>query len=195
MSISSLLSSQIVCSWSWNYLMLPIPQECLLFHFAGQGRSILWPFLVNLVLSSNFRIKVPHHNCVISVVFQDRINGVVEEKLSVSSSEWEVVGAYTWTIFSWYLSVMRRTSSATLEFPEDTLVMLSFHFLFTRKPTPACPLFASEWYSRWLLGRVVKLSSFLRSSPSQITSHFMLFCFSSSSSSFTCKSFSTVPTL
>ena len=38
------------------------------------------------------------------------------------------------------MSVMRRTSSATLEFPEDILVMLSFHFLFTRKPTPACPL-------------------------------------------------------
>ena len=46
---------------------------------------------------------------------------------------------------------MPRTSSATLEFPEDTLVMLSFHFLFTRKPTPACPLLASEWYSRWPL--------------------------------------------
>ena len=38
------------------------------------------------------------------------------------------------------MSVMSKTSSATLEFPEDTLVMLSFHFLFTRKPTPACPL-------------------------------------------------------
>ena len=59
---------------------------------------------------------------------------------------------------------MRSTSSATLEFPEDTLVMLSFHFLFTRKPTPACPLLASEWYSRWPLCRVVKLSSFLRTS-------------------------------
>ena len=55
---------------------------------------------------------------------------------------------------------MRRTSSATLEFPEDTLVMLSFPFLFTRKPTPACPLLASEWHSRWPLWRVVKLSSF-----------------------------------
>ena len=42
------------------------------------------------------------------------------------------------------MSVMRSTSSATLEFPDDTLVMLSFHFLFTRKPTPACPLLASE---------------------------------------------------
>ena len=47
------------------------------------------------------------------------------------------------TIFSWYLSVMRSTSSVTLEFPEDTLVILSFHFLFTRKPTHACPLLAS----------------------------------------------------
>ena len=124
------------------------------------------------------------------LLFQDLINGVVE----VSSSEWDVVGAYTWTIFSWYLSVMRRTSSATLELPEDTLVMLSFHFLFMRKPTPACPLLASEWYSRWPLWRVVKLSSFLRTSPSPIASHFMLFSFSSSSSSCTCSSFSNVLT-
>ena len=87
---------------------------------------------------------------------------------------------------------MPRTSSATLELPEDILVMLSFHFLFMRKPTPACPLLASEWYSRWPLWRVVKLSSFLRTSPSPITSHFMLFSFSSSSSSCTCSSFSNV---
>ena len=39
---------------------------------------------------------------------------------------------------------MRRISSATLELPEDTLVILSFHFLFMRKPTPACPLLASQ---------------------------------------------------
>ena len=90
---------------------------------------------------------------------------------------------------------MRRTSSATLELPEDTLVMLSFHFLFMRKPTPACPLLASEYYSRWPLWKVVKLSSFLRTSPSPITSHFMLFSFSSSSSSCTCSSFSNVLTL
>ena len=52
---------------------------------------------------------------------------------------------------------MHRISSATLELPEDTLVILSFHFLFMRKPTPACPLLASEWYSRWPLWRVVNL--------------------------------------
>ena len=90
---------------------------------------------------------------------------------------------------------MRRTSSATLELPEDTLVILSFNFLFTGKPTPACPLLASEWYSRWPLWRVVKLSSFLRTSLSPITSHFMLYYFSSSSSSCTCSSFSNVLTL
>ena len=67
------------------------------------------------------------------------------------------------------LCVVGPTSSATLEFPEDTLVMLPFHFLFTRKPTPACPLLASEWYSRWPLCTVVKLSSFLRTSPSPVT--------------------------
>ena len=90
---------------------------------------------------------------------------------------------------------MRRTSSATLELPKDTLVMLSFHLLFTRKPTPPCPLLASDWHSRWPLWRVVKLSYFLRTSPSHITSHFMLFSFSFSSSSCTCSSFSNVLTL
>ena len=103
--------------------------------------------------------------------------------------------AHTLTIFSWYLYVIRRTSSATLEFPEDTLVMLSFRFLFTKKPTPACPLFASEWYSRWPLWIVVKLSSFLRTSPSPITSNVMLFSFSSSSSSCTFSYFSNVLSL
>ena len=34
--------------------------------------------------------------------------------------------------------------------------MLSFHFVFTGKPIPACPLLASEWYSRWPLWIVVK---------------------------------------
>ena len=43
--------------------------------------------------------------------------------------------------------------------------------------------------------RVVKLSTFLLTSPSPITSHFMLFSFSSSSSSCACSSFSNVPTL
>ena len=69
---------------------------------------------------------------------------------------------------------MRRTSSATLELPEGILVMLSFHFLFTMKPTPACPLLASELYSRWPLWRIVKISSLLRS---PITSHFFRFFF------------------
>ena len=73
--------------------------------------------------------------------------------------------------------------------------MFSLHFLFTRKPTPACPLLASEWYSRWPLWRDVELSYFLRTSPSPVTSHFMLFSFSSSSSSCTCSSFSNVLTL
>ena len=105
------------------------------------------------------------------------------------------VGAYVRTNTDAPCMFMRRISSATLELPEDTLVILSFHFLFMRKPTSACPLLASEWYSRWPLWRVVKLSSFLRTSPSPITSHFMLFSFSSSSSSCTCSSFSNVLTL
>ena len=90
---------------------------------------------------------------------------------------------------------MRRSSYATLDLPEDNLFMLSFHFLFVRKPTPACPLLASEWHSRWPLWRVVKLSSFLRTYPSSITSHFNLFSFSSSSSSCTCSPFSNALTL
>ena len=73
--------------------------------------------------------------------------------------------------------------------------MLSFHFLFTRKPAPACPLLASQWYSRWPLWRVVNISSFLRTSPRSITTHFMLFSFSSYSSYCTCSSFCNVLTL
>ena len=45
--------------------------------------------------------------------------------------------------------VSREYSYVTLEFPEVTLVMLSFHFLIMRKPTSACRLLASYWYSRW----------------------------------------------
>ena len=93
------------------------------------------------------------------------------------------------------MSVMRRTSYATLEFPEDTLVMLSSHVLFTSKPPPACPLLALEWYSMWPLWRVVKLSSFLRTSLSPIMSHFMLFSFSYSSSSWAFSYFNNVLTL
>ena len=90
---------------------------------------------------------------------------------------------------------MRRTSSATLEFPEDTLVMLSFHFLFTRKPTPACPLLASEWYSRWPLRRVVKLSFFFPdfSEPYHIPFHVVFFQFFFQFC--TCSSFRNVLTL
>ena len=57
--------------------MLPILQKCILFLFAGPDRSALRPFLV-FCLSSNFRIEVPHHNCVLWLLFQDLNNGVVE---------------------------------------------------------------------------------------------------------------------
>ena len=98
------------------------------------------------------------------------------------------------TIFNWYLSVMRTTSSATLEFPEDTLGMLSFHFLFTRKPTPDCPSLASEWYSRWPLWRVVKVSFFSSdfSEPYHVPFQVVLFQFIFQ---FNCSSFSNVLTL
>ena len=82
------ISSEIVCSRSWNSLMLPILQECLLFHFVGPGRSILSPFWC-ICLSSNFRIKVTHHNCVMCLLFLDLINDVVE----VVCKLWNVVGA------------------------------------------------------------------------------------------------------
>ena len=41
--------------------------------------------------------------------------------------------------------------SVTLGLMLFTLTMWSFHSLFMRKPTPAWPLFAVEWYSRWPL--------------------------------------------
>ena len=108
--------------------------------------SFRWPRLKHsvalydvFVCPQTFAVKSPITilYCVVCFIFQDIINGVVEV---VCLFIWMICRWRTWTIFSWFLSVMRRTSSATLEFPEDTLVMLSFHFLFTRKPTPACPL-------------------------------------------------------
>ena len=75
------------------------------------------------------------------------------------------------------MSVTRRPACATRKFPEVTFVMLYFHFLFRRKVTPACPLLASEWYSRWPLtcSRVLTLYPLLRISPSPTMLHFMLF--------------------
>ena len=70
--------------------------------------------------------------------------------------------------FSWYVCVISTrssTSTATLEFPEVTLVMLYFHFVLTRKLKPACPLLASEWYSRWPLWRV---TLFRNSTPKNV---------------------------
>ena len=61
---------------------------------------------------------------------------------------------------------MHRTSSATVRLVVFTFTVRSFHFLFTRKPTPAWLLFALEW---WPLCKVVKHSSRLLSSPMPIT--------------------------
>ena len=49
--------------------MLPILQE---FHFISlaQAEAPCRPFRC-ICLSSNFRIKVPHHNCVVCLLFQD----------------------------------------------------------------------------------------------------------------------------
>ena len=112
------------------------------------------------VCPPNFRIKVPHHN-----VFA-------------------FPGSYQWccrSCLSLHLSEMSLAHLNDLQLVSvcyASLVLLSFNFLFTRKPTPACPLFAdSEWYSRWPVWRVVKLSYILRTSPSSITSHFMVFCY------------------
>ena len=54
---------------------------------------------------------------------------------------------------------MLRTSSSTPGLMLFTLAVWYFHFLFTRKPTPAWQLFALELYSRWPLCKVVKHSS------------------------------------
>ena len=80
-----------------------------------------------MYVSSNFRIKVPHHNYVMGLLSQDMINGFVEAACLV------ILVSCRWCIYFKdlqlvYMSVMRRASSAssaTLELPEDTLVMLS----------------------------------------------------------------------
>ena len=77
------------------------------------------------------------------------------QKLFISSSEYAVVGIYTRTIFSLLRCYAQN----------------KFHVLFMRKPTPAWPLFALEWYSRWPHCKIMKHSSRLLSSPITITSH------------------------
>ena len=116
-------------------------------------------------------------------------------KLSVSSSERDVVGAYTWTVFSWYLSVTRRTSMLLWN-SQRILLACCLSISYLGGSLHPVHMLASEWCSRWPLWRVVKLSYFLRTSPSlAITSHIMLFSFSSSSSYCTCSSFRNVLTL
>ena len=63
----------------------------------------------------------------------------------------------------------------TLFRPMATGVILYFHVLFMRKTTHACPLLASEWYSRWPFWRVVKSSALLWTSLRLIKSHFIPF--------------------
>ena len=82
----------------------------------------------------------------------------------MSCSAYDVVGAYTCTIFSLQHFVMHRTSSATLGLMLFTVTIMVFHFLFMRKPSPAWALFVLEWYSRWPLCKVVKHSSGLLTS-------------------------------
>ena len=64
-----------------------------------------------------------------------------------------------------------------------------------RKPTPAWPLLALEWHSRWSLCKVMKHSSRLLTSQIPITSHTNLISLSSSSSSCMCSSLCKVITL
>ena len=88
---------------------------------------------------------------------------------------------------------MRRTSYAIVELSGNAV----FPFLVYEE-TYTClsivGLRVVQQVATLESARVVKLSSFLRTSPSPITSHFMLFSFSSSSSSCTCSSFSNVIT-
>ena len=80
---------------------------------------------------------------------------------------------------------MHITSCATLGLMLFTLTLM-VHVLFTRKHTPAWPLFALEWHSRWLLCKVVKYSIRLLTSPISITSHTEQVSLNSPSSSCMC---------
>ena len=173
--------------------MLPILQECLLFHFAGPGRSILSPFLIYLFVLQLSHYSPPSQLCNV-FAFPGFYQWCCRSCQSLHLSEMSLA------------HILERSSVGIclvcvglvlLLWNSQRILLLCclFHFLFMRKPTPVCPLLASEWYSRWPLWRVVKLSSFLPTSPSPITSHFMLFSSSSSSSSCTCSYFSNVLTL
>ena len=90
---------------------------------------------------------------------------------------------------------MHRTSSATLGLMLITFIIWSFRFQFMRKPTPAWPLFALEWYTKWPLYTVVKHSSGLLTSEIPIISYTNQVCLSSYLRACICSSLSRVLTL
>ena len=97
--------------------MLPTLPDCLLFPFACLGKSLSSSFLVCLFVLQLSHWSPPSQLCTGFVC------------LFLHRSEVLLNG------ISCYQSVMRRTGSVTLKFPEVYIVMLSFHFLFMRKPT------------------------------------------------------------
>ena len=91
---------------------------------------------------------------------------------------------------------MRRTSSATLELPEDTLVMLSSIFCLRGNLHLLVHYWPQSGTAGGHFGELCETFLFSSDfSPSHITSRFMLFTSTSSSSSCTCSSFSNVLTL
>ena len=91
-------------------------------------------------------------------------------------------------IAGYFLNVSFNLQTYLPTFWNSSCYVVFTFLVYEEVYTHACPLFASEWYNGWPLWRVVKLSSFLRTSPSPITSHFILSSFSASSIS--CSSFS-----
>ena len=168
MSISSLLSSESVCSWSWTSLMLPILQDCLLFHFAGPGRSHI--VLSDVFVSPpTFALKSPSQLLCNVFAFPGSYQWCCRSCLSLRLSEMSLahirerysVGICLLCV--WLVLLLLNSQRILL------LCCLSISCLWG-KPTPACPLLASVWYSRWPLWRV------LNHKPSPTTFNFRGSC-------------------
>ena len=66
---------------------------------------------------------------------------------------------------------MRRTSSATLEFPDDTLVIVVFPFIVYEEAYTCLSIVGLRVVQQVTTLESGKLSSFLRTFPSPNTSH------------------------
>ena len=156
----------------------------LLFHFAGPSWCIC--------LSSNFRIRSPSQLCNV-FAFPGSYQWCCRSCLSLHLSEMSlahIIERYSVGIclLCVRLVLLLWNSQRILLLCCLSISCLRGNLYMLVHCWPQSGTAGGHFGELW------KLSSFVRASPSPVTSHFMLFYFSSSSSSCTCSSFSNVLT-